>query len=56
MEYQAKHSSPQRTFRAAVLNGVEPPAAVVALLESQGVDTGALEVRIKQQMTGETLH
>jgi hypothetical protein len=50
MEYQVKHSSPHRTFRAAVLNGHEPPAAVVAVLQSQGVDTAELEARIRQSV------
>lgn len=50
MEYQAKHSSPQRVFRAAVLNGVPVPEVVRALLESQGINTGELENRLRQQV------
>jgi hypothetical protein len=50
MEYQVKHSSPHRTFRAAVLNGQTPPAAVVAQLQSQGVDTAELETRLRQSL------
>jgi hypothetical protein len=50
MEYQSKHSSPERIFRAAILNGVEPPATVRAVLEANGVNTGELEARLRQQV------
>lgn len=35
-----------RVYRAAILNGVEPPAYTVAALEAQGVNVGALKDRI----------
>jgi hypothetical protein len=35
-----------RVFRGAILNGMEPPATTVAILQAQGVDTGALKDRI----------
>jgi hypothetical protein len=50
MEYQAKHSSPDRIFRAAVLNGVPVPEQTRATLEARGVDTAELEARIRQQV------
>lgn len=50
MEYQAKHSSPDRVFRAAVLNGVPVPEQTRATLEARGVDTWELEQRIRQQI------
>lgn len=42
--------SPQRIFRAAVLNGVTPPPEVVAQLEAIGINTGELENRLRQQV------
>lgn len=50
MEYQIKHSSPDRVFRAAVLNGAPIPEQVRAVLEARGVDTAELERRIRQQI------
>jgi hypothetical protein len=50
MEYQATHSSPNRIFRAAILNGVTPPADVVAKLEAMGINTGELEARLRQSV------
>ncbi|MHC2284479.1 hypothetical protein [Bradyrhizobium barranii] len=50
MEYQIKHSSPDRVFRAAVLNGTPIPEQVRAVLEARGVDTAELERRIRQQI------
>jgi hypothetical protein len=50
MEYQAKHSSPDRIFRAAILNGVPVPEQTRAVLEARGVDTAELEARIRQQL------
>jgi hypothetical protein len=50
MEYQAKHSSPDRVFRAAVLNGVPIPEQTRAVLEARGVNTDELEARIRQQI------
>jgi hypothetical protein len=50
MEYQIKHSSPDRVFRAAVLNGVPVPEHTRAVLEARGVDTAELEARIRQQL------
>jgi hypothetical protein len=50
MEYQKKHSTPERLFRAAILNGITPPPAVVETLEARGVNTSALEQRLRQQM------
>jgi hypothetical protein len=50
MEYQAKHSSPDRVFRAAILNGTPVPEQTRAVLEARGVDTSELEQRIRQQI------
>lgn len=50
MEYQRQHSSPQRLFRAAILNGNEPCPQVVAQLEAIGINTGELATRLRQQM------
>lgn len=50
MEYQAKHSTHHRVFRAAVLNGTHVPEQTRAVLEARGVDTAALEARIRQQI------
>jgi hypothetical protein len=50
LEYQAKHSSPDRVFRAAILNGVPIPEQARATLEARGVDTSELEQRIRQQI------
>jgi hypothetical protein len=50
MEYQIKHSSPDRVFRAAVLNGVPVPEQARAVLEARGVDTAELEQRLRQQI------
>jgi hypothetical protein len=50
MEYQAKHSSPDRIFRAAVLNGTPVPEQTRAVLEARGVNTSELEARILQQI------
>jgi hypothetical protein len=36
-----------RVFRAAVLNGVDPPASTVALLEARGIDVGELERKLR---------
>lgn len=38
-----------RVFRAAILNGVQPPADTIAKLQAQGVDIEALENRLRQQ-------
>jgi hypothetical protein len=35
-----------RLFRAAIFNGVRPPAAVVSFLETRGVNIGELEARL----------
>ncbi len=35
-----------RIARAAILNGVPIPAVTIAVLQSQGVDVGALENRV----------
>lgn len=50
MEYQIKHSSPDRVFRAAVINGTPIPEQARAVLEARGVDTAELERRIRQQI------
>jgi hypothetical protein len=50
MTLQPKHSSPDRVFRAAVLNGVPVPEQTRATLEARGVDTAELEQRIRQQI------
>lgn len=50
MEYQAKHTSPDRIFRAAVLNSVPVPETARALLQAQGIDTHELEARLLQQI------
>lgn len=50
MENQVIHTDPFRLVRAAVLNGVEPPATAVAALEARGVDVGELTNRLRQQM------
>jgi hypothetical protein len=50
LEYQSKHSSPDRVFRAAVLNGVPVPEQTRAVLEARGVNTDELEARIRQQI------
>lgn len=38
--------SHMRIFRAAIMNGVTPPATTVAALEAQGIDVGELEYRL----------
>lgn len=48
MEFQIKHSSAARNFRNDVLRGVEPTIVDRATLEARGIDTGALESRIRQ--------
>lgn len=48
MEYQTKHSSSSRNFRNDVLRGVEPSIIDRATLEARGIDTQALEARIRQ--------
>ena len=48
MEFQIKHSSAARNFRNDVLRGVEPTIIDRATLEARGIDTGALEQRIRQ--------
>ena len=48
MEFQIKHSSAARNFRNDVLRGVEPSITDRATLEARGIDTGALEQRIRQ--------
>ncbi|MBW7970992.1 hypothetical protein [Bradyrhizobium sp. BR 10289] len=53
MEYQVKHSSPQRMFRAAILNGVTPRECDRAALEALGIDTAELETRLRQQLKTE---
>jgi hypothetical protein len=50
MDNQAKHSSPQRLFRAAILNGVEPCPCVRAQLEAVGINTSELEQRLRQSL------
>lgn len=50
MEYQRQHSSPERLFRAAILNGVQPTATNIAQLEARGVNVAELEARLRQQM------
>jgi hypothetical protein len=42
--------NPMRIFRAAILNGVTPPATAVASLEAQGVDIAELENRLRQSI------
>jgi hypothetical protein len=49
MTMQVKYEVPERIFRAAILNGVTPPATVVAQLEARGINVGDLENRIRQQ-------
>jgi hypothetical protein len=39
-----------RIARAAILNGVPIPAATSAILEARGIDVGALEYRLRQNM------
>jgi hypothetical protein len=48
MEYQTKHSSASRNFRNDVLRGVELTIIDRAILEARGIDTEALEQRIRQ--------
>lgn len=48
MQTQPQHQSPQRLFRAAILNGVAPPADVIAQLEAVGINVGELEARLRQ--------
>lgn len=43
-------SDPSRVFRAAILNGVTPPATVVAQLEARGINVGELEQRLRQSV------
>jgi hypothetical protein len=43
-------SDPSRLFRATIMNGVTPPATVVAQLEARGVNVGELEQRLRQAM------
>ncbi len=50
MEYQRQHSTPERLFRRAILNGVTPPAETIAVLEARGVNTSELEARIRQSL------
>lgn len=50
MEYQRTHTSPQRIFRAAILNGLPIPETARAALEAVGINTGELEARIRQQL------
>lgn len=50
MDHQVQHTDPHRIFRAAVLNGVQPPATAVATLEARGVNVGELEQRIRQSI------
>ena len=50
MEYQVKHSSPQRAFRAAVLNDEPVPEVIRAALEAIGINTSELEERLRQQI------
>lgn len=50
MEYQSTRSSPQRIFRAAILNGVPVPEDTRAQLEAAGINTGDLETRLRQQV------
>ena len=48
MEYQRNHSTPERTFRNAILNGEQPTMTVVAQLEARGVNVSELEARLRQ--------
>ena len=50
MEYHRTQSSPYRIFRAAILNGITPPAETVAQLEAIGIDIAELENRLRQQV------
>lgn len=50
MEYQTKHSDAARIFRAAILNGVQPPLSVVETLEARGINTAELEARLRQSV------
>jgi hypothetical protein len=50
MQVQDKHMNPERLFRSAILNGVQPSAVVVARLEARGVNVGELEARLRQQL------
>ncbi|WP_316235021.1 MULTISPECIES: hypothetical protein [unclassified Bradyrhizobium] len=50
MIQQTQHTNPHRIFRAAILNGVQPPANVVAILEARGENVGELEQRIRQSI------
>lgn len=50
MEYECKQTSPQRVFRAAILNGIPVPECARAQLEALGINTAELETRIRQQI------
>jgi hypothetical protein len=50
MEYQSTHSTAERRFRTAVLNGDVPDAITVAQLQARGIDVSALEARLRQSM------
>lgn len=50
MHCQCQHTSPQRIFRAAVLNGVTVPERARAALEAIGINTAELETRLRQQI------
>lgn len=51
---QTSHSpngqDPMRIARAAILNGIAVPPIAAAQLEARGVDVGALEIRLRQNM------
>jgi hypothetical protein len=53
MNVQTQYTSPHRLFRAAIINGVQPPAYVVDALVNQGVNVAELEQRIRQSFTAQ---
>jgi hypothetical protein len=48
MSFRAQTTDPHRVFRAAIMNGVEPPMEVIATLEARGVNIGDLERRVRE--------
>jgi hypothetical protein len=48
MEYQSTHSTAERRFRHAVLNGELPDAITVAQLQARGIDVSELHARLIQ--------
>jgi hypothetical protein len=50
MQQQQKYDRDAQLVRAAILNGVQPPAQSVARLEARGINVGELEHRIRQQI------